>query len=412
MDKLVIKGGQTLSGSVQISGSKNSALALIPAILLSDAPCILENVPQIGDVMTYLELIQEMGAKVEFTGNDLMIDPRGVHSLSLPSRKSLPIGATCYLMGVLLGRFGEAVLRMPNGYEDAFYSLDLHLKGFLALGANLTQTEGQIHLSSSRLSGARIYLDEASVGATINIMLAAVLAEGLTIIENAAKDPEVIDVAILLSSMGAKIKGAGTDTIRIKGVRNLSGCRHTVIPDRVEAGTFMIAAAATRGNVQIGQIIPKHVEPLSAKLREMGVLIQEDDETLIVSGNHRYTSVDVKTLPYPGFPTDLQPLFTVLLTQAEGTSLVSEHVHLSRFSHINPLVKMGAKIRLEGRSAIINGPTKLMGSTVYGEDIHTTAALLIAGLLANKETTLVGWKQIERGYERLVPKFQSLGVKI
>ncbi|SFI67265.1 UDP-N-acetylglucosamine 1-carboxyvinyltransferase [Thermoflavimicrobium dichotomicum] len=412
MDKLVIKGEQTLFGSVQISGAKNSAVALIPATLLSDTPTVLDNVPVIRDVLAYIKIIQDIGVKANWSGNQLTIDPSGVHSLPLPSRKASQLRASYYLMGVMLGRFGEAIVGLPGGCEIGSRPIDQHLKGFRALGAKVTQVDDMIRLVAPRLQGARIYLDEVSVGATINIMLAAVMAEGLTVIENAAKEPEVIDVAILLNSMGADIIGAGTDTIRIKGVHKLHGCYHTVIPDRIEAGTFMIAAAATRGEVLIDQVIPKHIEPLSAKLREMGVAIFEDHESLVVSGRSPYTSVDIKTLPYPGFPTDLQPLFTVLLTQAEGTSLVSEHVHLSRFSHIQPLIKMGAKIRLDGRTAVIDGPTPLVGTKVYAEDIRTAAALLIAGLIAKRETTIIGWEQLERGYEQLLFKLRSLSVEI
>ncbi len=411
MDKLVIKGGQTLLGSVKVSGAKNSAIALIPATLLSDTSSVLDNVPRIRDVFIYLEILKNMGVKYTFNQNQLIIDPNGLHSFPSPHLAN-QLRASYYLMGVMLAKFRHAVVRSPGGCEIGLRPIDQHLKGFRAMGAKVQFKDNSYHLTATHLHGAHIYLDEVSVGATMNIMLAATLAEGLTIIENAAKEPEVIDLAVLLNTMGALIKGAGTDTIRIKGVKKLHGCHHTVIPDRLEAGTFMIAAAATKGKVTIGQIIPKHLEPLSAKLREMGVTIQEKDESIIVTGHPKYTPVDVKTLPYPGFPTDLQPLFTILLTQAEGTSLVSEHVHLSRFSHIPPLMKMGANIRLEGRTAIIHGPTTLIGTDLYTEDLRTAAALVIAALIAKEETTITGWRQIERGYEQFLLKLQSLGVEI
>jgi UDP-N-acetylglucosamine 1-carboxyvinyltransferase len=331
----------------------------------------------------------------------------------LENKKVTQLRASYYLMGVLLGRYKEVIIGYPGGCQLGPRPIDQHLKGFRALGATIAQKDGNLHLTATKLEGARIYLDMVSVGATINILLAAVSAEGKTVIENAAKEPEVIDVATLLSSMGAKIKGAGTDVIRIEGVgKQLHGCRHSIIPDRIEAGTFMIAAAATRGKIQIDQIIPKHVEPISAKLREMGVQIEEEDESLIVSGSGRYQSVDIKTYPYPGFPTDLQQPFTSLLTQAHGTSLVTDNIYFSRFKNVSEIQKMGGKIRVEGRTAIIEGITPLSGTHVHAHDLRVGASLVIAGLMADEATLISGIYHLERGYEQLEQKLSRLGAVI
>ncbi len=326
MEKLMIKGGRPLYGHVPISGAKNSALALIPATILAESVTVIENLPGIRDVQVFEEILRRLGAEVIRDGDTLRIDGRQLRNLPMDDSSVKKLRASYYLMGAMLGRFGEAVVGMPGGCNLGPRPIDQHIKGFEALGAQVVYKDGSIHLTASRLKGARIYLDVISVGATINIMLAASRAEGVTVIENAAKEPEIIDVATLLSSMGARIKGAGTDVIRIRGKRSLQGCRHSIIPDRIEAGTFMIAAAATVGDVTVENVIPLHLEPLSAKLREMGITVKESDESLRVIGKENYQAVDIKTLPYPGFPTDLQQPFTSLLIQAEGTSLVTDNI--------------------------------------------------------------------------------------
>lgn len=412
LEKLVIKGGRPLYGSVKISGAKNSAIAVLPATLLADSPSTLENMPKIRDVAVYLQLLQKLGARVTWEGAKLVIDPSQITGKPLVDENVSKLRASYYLMGALLGRFKEVTIGFPGGCGLGPRPIDQHIKGFLALGAKVKQLDGIIQLVATRLRGARIYLDVVSMGATINLMLAAVYAEGKTVIENAAKDPEVVDVATLLGSMGAQIKGAGTDVIRIEGVERLYGCHHAIIPDRIEAGTYMIAAAATRGEVRVEHIIPKHVEPVSAKLREMGVHIEEADESLNVFGTHDYTSIDIKTLPYPGFPTDLQQPFTSLLTQAQGTSLITDNIYFSRFKQVSELKKMGAKMKVEGRTAIIEGMTPLHGSCLHADDLRSGVTLVIAGLIADQVTTITGIEHIDRGYEQLEGKLARLGAEI
>ncbi len=412
MEKLVIKGGSPLYGNVKISGAKNSALAMIPAALLPDSPTVLENIPEIGDIAVYIEILQNLGVKVALTGKELYIDPSSIQHGSVLSPKVGDLRASYYLMGSLLGKFHEVTIGLPGGCKLGLRPIDQHIKGFEALGAKVFLKDGFVHIQAPGLKGARIYLDVVSVGATINLMLAAVCAEGITIIENAAKDPEVIDVATLLSSMGAQIKGAGTDVVRIRGGHRLRGCRHSIIPDRIEAGTYMIAAAATRGKVKIEQVIPKHLESVSAKLREMGVHIEEDEESITVYGQDSYHSVDIKTMPYPGFPTDLQQPFTSLLTQAHGTSLITDNIYFSRFEHVSQLEKMGAAITAEGRTAIVRGVTPLTGTQVHAFDLRAGASLIIAGLIADGVTSITGFRQIQRGYERLEEKLNGLGAEV
>lgn len=351
----MIGGGRPLEGVVTISGAKNSAIALIPAAILAESEVVLDNLPSLSDVAVYSEILQELGASVSWSGNQMKIDPSRIVSIPMPNGPVKKLRASYYMMGALLGRFKEATIGLPGGCNFEPRPIDQHIKGFEALGATVTNEHGSIHLYAKELRGAKIYLDVSSVGATINIMLAASRAKGSTIIENAAKEPEIIDVATLLNSMGAVIKGAGTETIRIEGVSEMHGCRHSIIPDRIQAGTYMIAAAATRGNVLIDNVIPKHLEALTAKLLEMGVDIEELDESIRVIGRAKYEHADVKALTYPGFPTDLQSPMTSMLTQAEGVSVLSDFVYSNRFKHVPELVRMGAKIRVEGRSAIIEG---------------------------------------------------------
>ncbi|MFC4077322.1 UDP-N-acetylglucosamine 1-carboxyvinyltransferase [Salinithrix halophila] len=412
MEKLMIKGGRPLHGEVQISGAKNSAVALIPATLLAEARTMIENLPAIRDVEIYEEILRDLGAEVEKNGDRITVDATHLTNLPMPNGNVKKLRASYYLMGALLGRFGEASIGLPGGCNLGPRPIDQHIKGFEALGAQVTHRDGAIHLSARRLKGARIYLDVVSVGATINIMLAAARAEGLTVIENAAKEPEIIDVATLLAAMGAQIKGAGTDVIRIRGKRNLSGCRHSIIPDRIEAGTYMIAAAATDGEVTVSNVIPKHMEPVTAKLREMGITVDESDEALRVRGEGHYKGIDVKTLPYPGFPTDLQQPLTTLLTRAEGTSLVTDNIYASRFRHVDELCRMGANVRVEGRTAMIEGRTPLQGAAVRAADLRAGAALVVAGLIAQDVTEITGVDHIDRGYEKLEEKLKMLGAEL
>ncbi|MFD1409745.1 UDP-N-acetylglucosamine 1-carboxyvinyltransferase [Kroppenstedtia eburnea] len=412
MEKLMIKGGRPLYGHVPVSGAKNSALALIPATILAESVTVIENLPDIQDVQVFEGILRRLGAEVVRDGDRLRIDGRQLRNLPMAGPSVKKLRASYYLMGAMLGRFGEAVVGLPGGCNLGPRPIDQHIKGFEALGAQVVYKDGSLHLTASRLKGARVYLDVMSVGATINIMLAASRAEGVTVIENAAKEPEIIDVATLLSSMGARIQGAGTDVIRIRGKHSLQGCRHSIIPDRIEAGTYMIVAAATVGDVTVENVIPLHLEPVSAKLREMGFSVKESDESLRVIGRETYRAVDIKTLPYPGFPTDLQQPFTSLLTQAEGTSLVTDNIYVSRFKHVDELYRMGADIRVEGRSALIRGGSPLHGATVRATDLRGGAALVVAGLAASGVTEITGVDHIDRGYENLEKKLCSLGAEI
>ncbi|MBB6453927.1 UDP-N-acetylglucosamine 1-carboxyvinyltransferase [Salirhabdus euzebyi] len=412
MEKLLVEGGRTLRGQVRISGAKNSAVALIPATILANSPVTIEGLPNISDITILKNLLEEIGGKVEQSGRDITVDPSSMISMPLPNGKVKKLRASYYFMGAMLGRFKKAVIGLPGGCNLGPRPIDQHIKGFEALGAKVTNEQGAVYLRADELKGARIYLDVVSVGATINIMLAAVKATGKTIIENAAKEPEIIDVATLLTSMGAKIKGAGTDVIRIEGVENLSGCQHTIIPDRIEAGTYTIIAAATGEEVIIDNVIPTHLESLIAKLREMGVNIDVDDDQLIIRGNRKLKSVDIKTLVYPGFPTDLQQPFTALLTQAEGTGIVTDTIYSARFKHIDELRRMNADIKVEGSSAVIGGPVKLEGAKVRASDLRAGAALIAAGLMAEGVTEIAGLEHIDRGYEDLTDKLIQLGAKV
>lgn len=410
----MISGGRPLRGTVSISGAKNSAIALIPAAILAESEVVLDNLPHLSDVAIYAEILEELGARVSWEESQMRIDPSDIRSIPMPNGPVKMLRASYYMMGALLGRFNEAIIGLPGGCNFEPRPIDQHIKGFEALGATVTNEHGAIHLKATELRGAKIYLDVNSVGATINIMLAATRAKGLTTIENAAKEPEIIDVATLLNSMGASIKGAGTETIRIEGVKELKGCRHSIIPDRIQAGTYMIAAAATRGDVMIDGIIPKHLEALTAKLLEMGVSVEELDESIRVIGASRYEHVDVKALVYPGFPTDIQSPMTSLLTQAEGVSVLSDFVYSNRFKHVPELVRMGAKIRVEGRSAIIEGGP-LNAAKVKAADLRAGAALVIAGLTVDAGsgvTEISGVELIDRGYDNLVTNLRALGADV
>jgi len=408
----MVRGGRPLRGTVTISGAKNSAVALLPASILADGEVRLDNLPRLSDVAVYTEILEELGARVTRIGDSMIIDPSGMRSMPMPNGKVKLLRASYYLMGALLGRFGEAVIGMPGGCNFEPRPIDQHIKGFEALGATVTNEHGAIRLSAKKLRGAKIYLDVVSVGATINIMLAASRAEGLTIIENAAKEPEIIDVATLLNAMGARIKGAGTETIRIEGVDRLHGCRHSIIPDRIQAATYMIAAAATRGDVVVDNVIPKHLEAVTAKLQEMGVHVYEMDESIRVVGQPVYSAVDVKALVYPGFATDMQSPMTSLLTQAEGVSVLTDYVFSNRFKHVPELLRMGAKIRVEGRSAIIEGG-KLNSARVRASDLRAGAALVVAALTVEDGVTeIAGVEYIDRGYDNLVDNLRRLGADV
>ncbi|MED3623845.1 UDP-N-acetylglucosamine 1-carboxyvinyltransferase [Neobacillus thermocopriae] len=412
MEKLKIAGGYPLKGTVRISGAKNSAVALIPATILAESPVTIEGLPKISDVEILKDLLEEIGGKVSISEDEMTVDPTTMISMPLPNGKVKKLRASYYLMGAMLGRFKKAVIGLPGGCHLGPRPIDQHIKGFEALGAQVTNEQGAIYLRADELRGARIYLDVVSVGATINIMLAAVRAKGRTIIENAAKEPEIIDVATLLTNMGAKIKGAGTDVIRIDGVDQLHGCRHTIIPDRIEAGTYMILGAAMGEGVVIDNVIPTHLESLIAKLREMGVYVETGDDRVFVKGTDRLKAVDIKTLVYPGFPTDLQQPFTSLLTKAEGSSVVTDTIYGARFKHIDELRRMNANIKVEGRSAIINGPVQLQGAKVKASDLRAGAALVIAGLMAEGITEVTGLEHIDRGYSNLVEKLSGLGATV
>ncbi|HAQ07636.1 MAG TPA: UDP-N-acetylglucosamine 1-carboxyvinyltransferase [Bacillus bacterium] len=412
MEKLKIAGGYPLKGTVRISGAKNSAVALIPATILAESPVTIEGLPDISDVHMLKDLMEEIGGTVEFSNNEMTVDPSSMISMPLPNGKVKKLRASYYLMGAMLGRFKKAVIGLPGGCHLGPRPIDQHIKGFEALGASVTNEQGAIYLRADELRGARIYLDVVSVGATINIMLAAVRAKGRTIIENAAKEPEIIDVATLLTNMGAKIKGAGTDVIRIDGVDELHGCRHTIIPDRIEAGTYLILGAAIGDGVLIDNVIPQHIESLVAKLKEMGAKIEANEEQIFIGPADKYKAIDIKTLVYPGFPTDLQQPFTSLLTRAEGSSVVTDTIYGARFKHIDELRRMNANIKVEGRSAIINGPIKLQGAKVKASDLRAGAALVIAGLMAEGITEVTGLEHIDRGYSHMVEKLNGLGATV
>src|SRR5690625_1489836 len=413
MEKIVIEGDRLLKGTVRINGAKNSAVALLPAAILADSTVTIDGLPDISDVDTLNSILEEIGATISRDSNQTVhIDPSSIVSIPLPNGKVKKLRASYYLMGAMLGKFKRAAIGLPGGCYLGPRPIDQHIKGFEALGAKVTNEKGAIYLQAEELRGARVYLDVVSVGATINIMLAAVLAKGKTTIENAAKEPEIIDVATLLTNMGANIKGAGTDIIRIEGVEKLYGCIHTIIPDRIEAGTYAIAAAAQGEDVIIDNVIPEHLESLIAKLREMGVIVEQGFEQLRIQSPSKLKSVDVKTLVYPGFPTDLQQPFTTLLTKAEGTSIVTDTIYQARLKHIDELRRMNANIKIEGGSVLVTGPTTLNGTLVKASDLRAGASLVIAGLTAQGMTEIIGIDHIERGYEKMTDKLKRLGANI
>ena len=415
LNKYIIHGGRPLFGEVTISGAKNAAVAIIPAALLVDGVCRIENIPQISDVTLFFSILDELGARVRVLNQHAVeIDCRTVRSTHPSYDMARRIRASYYLLGALLGRFGEATVAMPGGCNFGVRPIDQHVKGFCALGAGVTTEGGYINASveSGRLTGANIYLDVVSVGATMNIMMAAALADGTTVIENAAKEPHIVDLANFLNSMGADVKGAGTDTIRVAGVERLHGGAYAIIPDQIEAGTYMAAVAATGGQIRVRGIIPKHMDCITAKLQEMGVEVEEQDDDLIVRRSGELRHANVKTLPYPGFPTDMQPQITTVLALASGTSTVTEGVWDSRYRYVGELTRMGAQIRVEGRTAIVEGVERLTPANIQAYDLRAGAAMLIAALAADGVSEITNVQYIERGYEDIIGKLRALGAKI
>lgn len=413
-EKIVIQGNRPLKGEVTISGAKNSAVALIPAAILADSPVVLEGVPDIQDVHSLIEILEIMGVQTHFEENTLTIDPTEIVSIPMPSGKINSLRASYYFMGALLGKFGEGVVGLPGGCFLGPRPIDLHIKGFEALGATVTNEHGAMYLRTSEagLAGERIFLDMVSIGATINVMLAAVKAKGKTIIENAAREPEIIDVATLLNNMGAKIRGAGTNEIRIEGVQELHGCRHSIIPDRIEAGTYLSLAAAAGEGITIKNVIYEHLESYIAKLEEIGVRMDISEDEIYVYPSKDLKPANVKTYPYPGFATDLQQPITPLLLKANGTSEILDTIYAKRVNHIPELARMGAQATTEGNLILLNGPSQLHGAEVVASDLRAGACLVIAGLMATGTTTVFNVEYILRGYDHIIDKLTALGADI
>ncbi len=418
MEQYVIKGGIPLVGEVTIAGAKNAALGILAAAVMTDKECIIENVPNVRDTRVLLQAIGEIGATVRYIDEHTVSICGGtitnVEALCVDDEFIRKIRASYYLLGALLGKYGRSQVALPGGCDIGSRPIDLHVKGFEALGADVVIDKGMVTASAEQLVGKHIYLDTVSVGATINIMLAAVFAEGKTTIENAAKEPHIVDVANFLNSMGANIKGAGTNEIRIRGVKELKGTEYSIIPDQIEAGTFMMAAVATGGNVLIKNVIPKHLEAISSKLSEIGAVVEEYDDSVRVIGNRekRLGATQIKTQPYPGFPTDMQPQMAVTLGLSEGTSVITENIFENRFKYADELTRMGANIKVEGNMAIITGVSQYSGASVVAPDLRAGAALVIAGLAAEGFTVVEDIQYIQRGYECLEEKIQALGGKI
>lgn len=417
MSYYIINGGHRLEGAVSVGGAKNAALAIIPATILCGEPCVIENLPYIDDVRVMTELLSQIGAKTEFSSNGVLcIDPSGINNVCVTFDMVNSLRASYYLLGALLGRYGHAEVSFPGGCPIGQRPIDQHIKGFKALGAEVEIENGIVKAKADKLVGSEIYLDIASVGATINIMLAAARADGITIINNAAKEPYIVDVANFLNMMGASVKGAGTDIIRINGRKQLHGCNYAIIPDQMEAGTFMIAAAATGGDVIINNVIPAHLDAISAKLMETGATVREGNDGrdfyVRVSSSRRLRSVNIKTLPYPGFPTDLQQPMMALLSTAEGTSLVMETMFEERFNHVNGLNRMGANISVSSRTALVQGVKRLMGAQLQVTDLRAGAALVIAAMMADGKSKVENIHYIDRGYEHFEHKLCGLGADI
>lgn len=413
MDQYIIKGGMSLAGEVTVSGAKNAALGILAAAIMTDEEVLIDNLPDVKDINVMLEAIAQTGVYVDrINRNKVKINASKLHSCVVDDEYIRRIRASYYLIGSLLGKYHKAEVALPGGCEIGARPIDQHLKGFRALGANIDISSGRINASSDKLKGAHIFLDIVSVGATINIMLAASLIPGKTVIENVAKEPHIVDVANFLNSMGADIKGAGTDVIRINGVNKLHGTEYSIIPDQIEAGTFMCAAAITRGDITVKNLIPKHMEAISAKLIEIGCEITEFDDAIRVRGAIRQRAANVKTLPYPGFPTDMQPQITAVLARAHGTSTILESIFENRFRYVSELARMGAEIEVKGNMAMVSGVDRLLGANVNAPDLRAGAALVIAALAADGISTISDIKYIQRGYEHFEEKLESLGAKI
>lgn len=413
MEKFVINGGKPLKGNVHISGAKNAAVAILPAVLLADSPCVIENLPEISDVATLLRAISKLGANIRVINKSTVeIDPKSAKSYVIDKKMAEGMRASSYFLGALLGRNRRARVAPPGGCDFGVRPIDQHIKGFEALGAKVIIENGMVDARAQELRGSYIYLDVVSVGATINIMLAAVKAHGLTVIENAAREPHIVDLANFLNSMGANIMGAGTSVIKIRGVNSLHGADYSIIPDQIEAGTYMVAAAATKGDVLIENVIPKHLESIIAKLTEAGATVEEYDEAVRVTMTGRPKSCNIKTMPHPGFPTDMQPQIATLLAVAEGTSIVTEGVWDNRFRYVDQLIGMGAKIQVDGKMAVITGVERLTSAPVKAVDLRAGAAMIIAGLMTEGITEVENVVYIDRGYENVAEKFQKLGADI
>ena len=413
MDKFVINGGKPLKGEVRISGAKNAAVAILPAVLLTDEPCVIENLPNISDVATILKAMQALGAQIKpINKSTVEIDPRHVNSFVVSKKMAEGMRASSYFLGALLGRMNRARVAPPGGCNFGVRPIDQHIKGFEALGAKMTIENGMVDAKAKKLTGCSVYLDVVSVGATINIMLAAVKAAGLTVIENAAREPHIVDLANFLNSMGANIMGAGTGVIKIHGVSRLSGTSYSIIPDQIEAGTYMAAAVAAKGDILVTNVTPKHLESIIAKLAEAGAKITEYDESVRVQMTGRPHKCNVKTMPHPGFPTDMQPQMATVLSLADGTSIVTEGVWDGRFRYVDQLTLMGADIQVDGKMAVITGVKALSAAPVRAVDLRAGAAMIIAGLVAEGTTEIEEIDHIDRGYEDVVEKFSALGADI
>ncbi len=411
MNCFLVQGGNKLKGKIKISGAKNAALPIIVASLIGEGESVLDNIPNLMDINNLIELLSSLGAELEYFNGELRVNSDSLNKLEVPYTLARKMRASYYVLGALLSRHGRASTALPGGCEIGSRPIDLHLKGFKALGADVNIQHGVVEVSANRLTGAKIYLDYPSVGATLNIMMAAVRAEGRTVIENAAREPEIIDLANYLNVMGARIKGAGTDVIKIEGVEKLTATEYSIIPDRIEAGTYMMAAAITSGQLYVENVLVEHVKPLISKLREMGVIVEEDVNSVKVIADNSLESADIKTLPYPGFPTDMQAQFMALLTQATDTSLVIETVFENRFGHVDELKRMGAEIKIDGRTAIV-GEASLTGARVKATDLRAGAALVLAALAAKGETEIREIYHIERGYEDIIDKLNNVGADI
>ena len=414
MEKFVIQGGNRLTGEVSIGGAKNAVVAVIPATLLAKGRCMIRNIPNISDVSILLKMLSSMGASVSFLDKSTVeIDTTHIHNPTVPYDLARYLRASYYYLGALIGRCGRASVSMPGGCHFGVRPIDQHIKGFEALGATVSIDHGMINAKvEKQLMGSHIYFDVVSVGATINVMLAAVRAKGLTILENAAKEPHIVDLANFLNTMGADVRGAGTDVIKIHGVDIMRGADYTIIPDQIEAGTYMIAAAATGGDVLVKNVIPKHMESITNKLIQTGVEVEEFDESIRVRRRGPLSATTIKTMPHPGFPTDMQPQFTAMLTLAKGTSVVTEGVWDNRFRYVDELARMGANIQVDGKVAVVQGVETLTGAPVKATDLRAGAALMIAALTAKGTTEIEDIYHIERGYEDVVDKFRALGADI